>query len=170
MIRRILFWITGSRPARLIKLDGRPYLERYYVGTLLGYHFYLHRFVRDDHERHVHDHPWKKAFSLVLAGQYIEQRGYVSDRIRVKGIRVRWFNFIQRLPGSHCVHRITGTQPETWTLFFHGPWDYEWGFYTIDDQGHYEYTPYKIDRAKKYWWLEPETVNGNQIGREPFGG
>lgn len=170
MIARFLFWLTAHRPARLIKLDGQPYLERYYAGSLFGFYFYLHRFVRSDGERHVHDHPWNSAMSLVLTGHYVEVQGRVADRIHLRSRIISWFNRITRKPGKHTVHRIAATEAETWTLFFHSEWQHGWGFYDVNVDGTYTYTPYKIDRARRYWWLDHNTVTGNQVGREPFGG
>jgi hypothetical protein len=73
MINRALFNLTSRLPCRLIKPDDRPYLERYYVGQLFGVTFYLHRFVSADSERHVHNHPWTRGGSVILAGSYTEE-------------------------------------------------------------------------------------------------
>lgn len=71
-IATILRNLVRSRPMRLIEINGEPYLERYYMGTVQGRQIWLHRFVRDDAERHVHDHPWT-ALSIILTGGYTEQ-------------------------------------------------------------------------------------------------
>ena len=73
-MRMLLMWITSFLPARVISDNGHPYLERYYVCTLLGVRIYLHRFVGSDPDRGVHDHPWAWARSIVLAGWYLEER------------------------------------------------------------------------------------------------
>ena len=61
LIVRLLYRVTANRPCRLIQLPSGPYLERYYLGFWHGHHRYLHRFVRNDSERHLHDHPWPVA-------------------------------------------------------------------------------------------------------------
>ena len=72
-MRKLLFWLTSHLPCRIIAEEGSVYLERYYLFTLLGWRFYLHRFVGSDPDRGLHDHPWSRAFSIILAGWYWEQ-------------------------------------------------------------------------------------------------
>lgn len=175
MIARILFWITRNRPTRLIKLDGKPYLERHFVAEFMGICFYLHRFVRDDNERHLHDHPWLHAFSIVLHGHYKEQRGiakqYAGNDYHIDwGFRnVRWFNYIPRRHHEAAVHRIVNIKPETWTLFFHSTWEFEWGFYK-KQFNKWVYEKYAGTGTDKRWWLDPKTPPAHKAGREPFGG
>lgn len=129
MMRHWLYQLTAHLPARLIRIDGQPYLERYYLGSLFGVTAYLHRFVAPDQDRHVHDHPWPWAASLILAGHYIEET-------------VRWFtpsggwqpHYVRRcwwrpnLLGARTLHRIHSAAPDTWTLFVHGRRCKRWGF------------------------------------------
>ena len=48
LLYRFLYWWSGHLPLRLISKAGGPYLERYYLFTLFGHRFYLHRFVASD--------------------------------------------------------------------------------------------------------------------------
>lgn len=123
MLNHILYALTASRPVRHIKLDSGPYLERYYLGQWRGITFYLHRFVSEDTERHLHNHPWGWGQSVILSGGYTES---VATDIcpsagpsgcTVETRKVRWFN---RVDGNHF-HRIGEAEPGTWSLFFHGP-------------------------------------------------
>lgn len=117
MIRSLLFWLSGYLPCRLINDGAVPYLERYHIGQAFGWTFHLHRFVDSDPGRGLHDHPFR-AFSIVLAGHYIEQTR-AGSRV------VRWFNSLS----SDTFHRIVipdGMQ--VWTLFAHGPKVKSWGF------------------------------------------
>ena len=67
--------ISDRLPCRFIDgPKGEPYLERYYLIGLFGWHAYLHRFVDSDPDRGLHDHPWGRAVSLVLSGAYREIR------------------------------------------------------------------------------------------------
>ncbi len=100
MIRRALYRLTAGLRCRLISRDGRPYLERYYLGRLGPVTAYLHRFVGRDGDEETHDHPWR-AISLVLAGSYREERarlnGAAPPLIRLR--RVRWANALAQLAG-----------------------------------------------------------------------
>jgi hypothetical protein len=129
MIRTILHKITGRLPCRLIDVDGAPYMERYYVGQLLGATIYLHRFVAGDGDRHVHDHPWDWSLGLVLAG------GYEEERLTAFSPTAGWHHKIRRIRpwrpnfiGRRTFHRVTNPRRETWTLFIHGRRTKGWGF------------------------------------------
>ena len=120
IISTLLYRLTANRPARLIKLNNKPYLERYFVARLFGVTLYLHRFVSSDRERHLHNHPWTWSRSLVLSGGYDEEVVLDLTTASASGCvtasrRVKWFN---RVDGSHF-HRIANAAPHTWTLFMH---------------------------------------------------
>jgi hypothetical protein len=121
---RFLYWLSSFLPCRIIDGDDGPYLERYYLATVFGWQFYLHRFVADDPDRGLHDHPWRLAFSLVLSGFYYEQT-------RMGTNKVRWFNWLT----GDSFHRVVlpwylgpSDRLQCWTLFFHGPTVKSWGF------------------------------------------
>lgn len=146
-MRTLLMWITSFLPARVISDNGHPYLERYYVGTLFGIRFYLHRFVGSDPDRGVHDHPWAWARSIVLAGWYLEERR--------TGIRtVRWFNSLE----GDTFHRIIKPEgmADVWTLFYHKAGDVKpWGFMRPMSEGVAVWTEYIYGGKGKEtaWWL-----------------
>lgn len=120
MIRSLLTRLTNRLPVRIISDDGTPYLERYYVGTAFGLRCYLHRFVGSDPDRGLHDHPWRFAFSIVLAGWYIERKRD-GDRVRSR------FNALT----ADTFHRVILPEGATdaWTLFVHTtPGVKDWGF------------------------------------------
>ena len=124
-IERLLFRITNHLPCRLIDGEhGEPYLERYYLFGLAGWHLYLHRFVDSDPDRGLHDHPWSRAISLVLSGGYDEQRFDASGAVRCRLIRPGRIN---RLRGE-TYHRVVLRGRPAWTLFAHGPRVKGWGF------------------------------------------
>lgn len=128
-MKKLLFKYTANKPCRLIDIDGKPYLERYYLGCILGWTFYLHRFVSGDGDRSLHDHPWRMALSFVLSGAYTEARLIeldTSERIgmRIKFGTVRFFNIIK----GNDFHQIMKAKPDTWTLFVHSPRCKGWGF------------------------------------------
>ena len=164
MIHRLLYRLTAKLPCRLINIDNKPYLERYYLGKLLGVTFYLHRFVSADCERHLHNHPWGWGRALVLTGSYTEER--VTDicpAVSKSGClttfkRVRWWN---RVDGNHF-HRISAAELNTWTLFYHGPrvclptgvlkgWGFLENAFTV---GYHDTTVFRTHSSDTSdWWL-----------------
>ena len=171
MIERLLFKLTKNLPCRLIhRKGGQPYLERYYIGRLFGVTAYLHRFVDRDADEWVHDHPWRLAVAICLAGWYIEER-------------VRWFEpsgwgfYIRTIfPGRPNIirgsdfHRIHGTRPETWTLFLHGERVKGWGFLcrqSVKGIGLalMYYQPYDVSKSSRW---ETRAPKGGNAGRQPL--
>lgn len=158
---KTLYKKVSALPLRIISENGRPYLERYYVTTLFGlYRVYVHRFVGSDPQRGWHDHPWSPAISVVLWGEYGEERAKVNPEVFAQRGRaepavldiesriVRWFNRL-----THGVaHRVVigddwtplvdnngtdltptykSTSPECWSLFIHrSKYTTGWGFWT----------------------------------------
>lgn len=148
MLADILFSLTRNRPMRLIEVGGGPYLERYHIASVFGRRIWLHHFVRDDKERHVHDHPWS-AVSLVLCGGYTEELGEViADRmvLRDRTLTAGQINVIK----STTRHRIKTVQPGTWTLMLvskrHGS---GWWFYEPEPDG-------TVTRSQPYGDTRPD--------------
>lgn len=158
-MNKILYWLAGYLPARIISDGETPYLERYYLWTIFGWRFYLHRFVGSDPDRGLHDHPWIRAFSIVLSGWYIEER-------RTGSRPVVWFNSL----GADTFHRVV-LPPcgPCWTLFFHRTGKAkEWGF--LKRRGGVQvFEPYTYAREGRQtdWWLT--APSGRYVGRYPHG-
>jgi len=150
MIRRLLYAISGRLPCRIINDGDRPYLERYYVGRVFGWTFYLHRFVGSDPERGLHDHPWNRAYSFVLAGKYLE----------VTRMGSRWVRWLNCLNGESFHRVMVPDGTNVWTLFCHGPYVKPWGFMrpidTLAGEELLLWVPhaYQTDEAsgKQRWW------------------
>ena len=177
-MRGLLYWLSGRLPCRIISDNGLPYLERYYVGTLFGARFYLHRFVGSDPARGLHDHPWPWARSLVLAGWYYEET-------RAGTRKVRWFNKLTGdtfhrviLPKSSVlvgwtgepvnqgwmespIYKRIGPLQTCWTLFWHkAEYVKPWGFLRpIEGETATMWVPHNYPKDGKgtpgAWW---ETV------------
>ncbi len=172
MLRKLLYRYSARLPCRLIYPDGRPYLERYYLGRLFGLTFYLHRFVNGDGDRALHDHPWRWCGALVLAGGYRERR-------------LRWFDprhgfhAVERAVGAgrlnlmnaRSFHQILAARPDTWTLFAHSGKIKEWGFLEARPAASTEDDPalhYHRDRdptSHHQWWRS--APRGADAGRAP---
>lgn len=177
-----LFWITEFLPARVINDGETPYLERYYLFSLLGWTFYLHRFVGSDPDRGLHDHPWRRAFSIILSGWYWE-----NTRMGMR--KIRWFNTLtgdtfhrvvlplkkERLYSTEQGHRryykyvmVNESQP-CWSLFFHTSKNVKkWGFMkpVLFETGpgaiylEYQYTR---EGDQKEWYMRSDTPTGRQL-------
>ena len=133
---RFLYWLTARLPCRIINGEhGEPYLERYFLFRLVGFTAYIHRFVDNDPDRGLHDHPWSWSCSLILAGGYHGLRATHVHTHNAPDIRLRYrrpgrFNIIRGDDFHriilHWHHANPGT--EAWTLFVHGRRAKGWGF------------------------------------------
>lgn len=150
-LRPILEWIADRvGPPRVIydRAGKSPYLSRYYLfggptmadgswpferdgamraGALWptrAFGLYLHKFHRGDDDMQLHNHPWRAAVSIILAGGYREERR-VGDRVVARSV---W-------PGSVNViladdfHRVDLFERDAWSLFLAGPKFQGWGFW-----------------------------------------
>jgi hypothetical protein len=95
-----------------------------------GVGVYLHRFHRSDDDSALHNHPWRWARALILAGGYSEER-------RVAPILGFGYEVARRTlrPGSWVrinaedFHRVDLLQSDSWSLFIAGPKFASWGFW-----------------------------------------
>ena len=136
------------RPHQIIGSDlNDPYLLRWYVIPRNRWlNVYVHKFLRDDDDRALHDHPWW-FLSLVLWGQYIE---VTDDGRSVRSAPEPWRLFWGDRPlvfrpalWRHRVELVkapvipverTRVRPRPralpcWTLIVTGPRTRLWGFW-----------------------------------------
>lgn len=171
-IAGVLEWLSQWLKYRPIFDGDLLYLERFYLGSLFGRTFFLHKICASDPDRGLHDHPWD-SFSVLLSGSYDEeilqppiqdQIDQLADGYR-KGFhdryglgrlltvyrRVKWFNSI---PGTKF-HRLVliGSQP-VWTLFVHGHRRKSWGFWRHNRYEVFENPP-EIERES--WFAKALT-------------
>jgi len=126
-IRAALGAFRARCPRKVIydQSDGAPYLERYYLIKSRWIGVVLHHILRPDSDERLHNHPWRWAFSLILAGGYVEERLDSIDQVRSTTLRVGRLNKI----GSNTYHRISAlVADDVWTLFVHGAAKEAWGF------------------------------------------
>ncbi|SKM81860.1 Uncharacterised protein [Mycobacteroides abscessus subsp. massiliense] len=140
-------WVR-LEPHQPIGSEGEPpYLLRWYVIPRNRWlNVYLHKFLRDDDDRALHDHPWW-FLSLVLWGQYIE---VTDDGRSVRSAPELWRLFWGDRPlvfrpalWRHRVELVkapatsverTRIRPRLralpcWTLIVTGPRTRLWGFW-----------------------------------------
>ncbi|MGH8083908.1 MAG: hypothetical protein ACREPV_01350 [Lysobacter sp.] len=110
------------------------------VSPLL-FNVYLHKFLRDDDDRALHDHPWAWC-SLLLDGRYIEHTiaaGGIHHRHprsagSMKFSTPRRAHRIELLPWPKSVMwpEVVDIGQPCWTLFITGPRMRRWGFHCPD--------------------------------------
>jgi hypothetical protein len=123
---RFIARVTRRQPDVVIGGHDRPYLLRWWViPRNRFFNVYLHRFLRSDDDRALHDHPWANC-SVLLRGRYLEHTiaagGVQHQRLLVAG------DIALRLSGQHA-HRIELVDGPCWTLFLTGPRYRQWGFH-----------------------------------------
>ncbi len=122
-IRQLLQWfkiLFSGKPHFVIGGADRPYLLRWYLvpnNRLVG--IYLHKFLRDDDDRALHDHPWNFV-SILFGGSYDE---HTTD-----GIVTRQAFSIAFRPAHHR-HRIELKTKHCWTVIIRGRIVRDWGFW-----------------------------------------
>lgn len=143
-------WLSGG-PHFII---GPRYLLRWYViprNPLLN--VYLHKFLHDDEDRALHDHPWWFV-SVMLKGEYhevVDGYGPIEENV----ISRRFPSVVYR-PATHA-HRVTlstdidGNPWPCWTLVITGRVTRDWGFHCKDRWVH--------------WKEFTSTVDYGQIGK-----
>lgn len=100
---------------------GDGYLQRWYILPRNPHHnVYLHRTLKSDDDRALHDHPWANT-SIILSGGYLEVMPGASVQRRAGDIIHR------RATDRHRLVMVDG-EP-TVSLFITGPNERDWGFW-----------------------------------------
>lgn len=103
--------------------QGVLYLRRWILASLFGYRLMLHKIVRADHDRCLHDHPWG-FIGIILKGGYTEQLPNNVFRTNKAPCFINRWN-------PTFTHRIDKLlAPSSWTLLITGPYRKTWGFFT----------------------------------------
>jgi hypothetical protein len=131
MIKK-LFQRWGRHRVIMDRVNGEPYLERYYVflkdRKRFPFNIFVHKFLKSDPDD-VHDHPWPYA-TLILKGGYWEWIP-VFD---LRGTKIHEYCVWRgtgsfRLAHAESFHRIElDPDVECWTLFMPGIKQRDWGF------------------------------------------
>jgi len=119
----------------IINCDHDPYLERWYIVRSKKFSMYVHKFVRSDEDRALHDHPWN--FLVIPIW-----RGY--NEYNLKGIRRVYPIFGTRYRKAEYRHRVKLiNNKEAWSIFVTFNKRRMWGFWPI-----YGFVDYKK------WWRD----------------
>ena len=122
--------------------SGSPYIKRWRILETPWFGIFVHKILRSDSDRHLHDHPWN-FLTILLKGDYIEELGSVKNNVLMSVDiieRKRWSIIRHK---AEDLHRITLKEKRTvkdfclnlnpkpvWTLFITGRKRREWGFQT----------------------------------------
>ena len=127
-----LFQRLGRYRIIMDRVNGEPYLERYYVflrdRERFPFNVFVHKFLKSDPDD-VHDHPWP-FFTLILKGGYWEWipvfNGH-GNKVHEYAVWRRAGSF--RFAKANSYHRIELDPAITcWTLFMPGIKQRDWGF------------------------------------------
>lgn len=109
------------KPSRYIGGELDPYLIRWHLLPRNPiFNIYLHKMLRDDDDRALHDHPWPSV-SFLLKGQL---REIISNAERYPK---RFVPFFRSATLAHRLELVFKDEP-VWTLFITGPKIRSWGF------------------------------------------
>ena len=116
-----------------------PYMYRWRLIRTPWFGLYLHKVVRDDSDRDLHDHPFD-FISLVLSGGYLEEFADGTTLHR------RPWTVVRRQ--AERLHRVmlTESRRPAWTLVWLGSHRREWGFNTV--RGWVPWRRYIVNRVR----------------------
>jgi len=118
-------WLLSGKPHFIIGGADNPYLLRWFlIPRNPWFNIYLHKFMRDDDDRALHDHPWWFV-SIMVRGGYIE--------FRDEGFKVRSAPSIafRRATDRHRVRLFKDGEVNRpcWTIVITGAKKRTWGFW-----------------------------------------
>lgn len=146
------FW---REPDFFIGGKDNPYLLRWWViPRNRFFNVYLHKFLRDDDDRALHDHPWL-SLSVILRGGYIEHTATEVRRREAGSVvfrRAKHAHRIELLREGFCLAR---TVVPAWTLFITGPRIREWGFHCPRGWVHWKEFTSEVDSGNVGKGCEP---------------
>lgn len=119
-------------PDFIVGKEENPYLLRWYlIPQNRFFNIYLHKFLRDDDDRAVHNHPWPSvSFS---SADYMELIADNTDfMIQKLVVRRRFKPVFRKATHKHRIILFKGIDRKPipfWTIFITGPKLWEWGFF-----------------------------------------
>jgi hypothetical protein len=134
-------WLDRLFECRVIpNCDRDTYLFRWYIFKTKRITLFVHKFIRSDEDRCLHDHPWNFLVIPIWQG-YIEHSDYICPcfmcqnhptmaphRIAVK--RRVWPIIGSRFRFGTYRHRVELIEDKpSWSLFFHFSRFRDWGFW-----------------------------------------
>ena len=111
-------------PDFVIGLPDDPYMLRWFwIPRNRFFNVYVHRVLRDDDDRALHDHPWASLSLMVEAGLLEEYQAGSGER-HLRAIEpMQW---VYR--DARFAHRLMVRDAPALTVFMTGPCFRQWGF------------------------------------------
>jgi len=140
----VMMSFTARMPCKEIIVNGEVYLRRYFMCEHSnGGQEWIHQFLSQDGDRHLHSHPWH-AVSRILLGGYSEE--YMDDgEKKVMTLTAGDENIIS----PDHIHRIAAVEPYTWTHMTVGQSRLPQWFF-VDDAGTKEF----VTSSEADWWKD----------------
>lgn len=160
IVRWYVVMITNWLPVKVIRDEkGVPFLYRYHLFALTndGPGVCIHRFVKSDPDRGYHDHPWHRALSFILCGDYTEKIVRKGEELDISSGKPKYtikkrnrftFNYLN---GANIYHRVMIDEgKDAWTLFFFQKRSKLWGMLSLN--GIYRTMSTTISDQDGGWW------------------
>lgn len=128
-LRHLATGVMVRPPDRVIRRDGTPYLERWYLrrgpdGEKSDCAMFVHRILQAD-EPPAHDHPWTSC-SLLLAGVLVEQFTDEESAFELRLLVAEPGDVILRT--AECMHMLAPISGPAITICATGARRRQWGF------------------------------------------
>lgn len=129
-IRQWFATLISGQPHFVIGGHDDPYLLRWFViPRNHRFNVYVHKFMRSDDDRALHDHPWWFV-SIILRGGYIEHTPGGQRLRKAPSIAYRKAEHIHRVElFTEWFDGIGEREVPCWTLILTGPKARHWGFW-----------------------------------------
>jgi hypothetical protein len=131
----------------IINCQKDPYLKRWYVIRTEPFGLFIHKFIRSDEDRALHDHPWNFIIIPIWRG-YIEhsQKKFVTvwrhEAEHMAQIKRRVWPLMISIRPAEYQHRVELIEGKpAWSIFLRFKKRREWGFW-----------PSGIFYNWKQWW------------------
>lgn len=122
VLRLVLrFVINRRKPDLVVGAASTPTMERWRIFKTKQFGLYAHRFLRDDADEELHDHPWA-SFSWILSGGYVELTENGKNIHEAGTIKYRAATYRHRI-------QMSPDHQNAITLFIVGKKVREWGFW-----------------------------------------
>lgn len=106
---------------------GNPLMIRYILFRVASWGIYVHHFLRSDHDRALHDHPWP-FLAIILKGGYREIHDHTIEGAEIEERRRPGQVLLRPAEWRHRVVLDPGTT--SWSLVIVGRRVRHWGFFT----------------------------------------